>query len=121
MFLKDNKKRTRKKERVRKKISGTSDCPRLSVFRSLNNIYAQLVDDTKGATLLEASSLSKDVVEEIKSIKGKTSKSKVVGKLLAKRAVEKGIKSVVFDRNGYAYHGRIRAVAEGAREGGLKF
>ncbi len=121
MFLKDNKKRTRKKERVRKKISGTAECPRLSVFRSLNNIYAQLIDDTKGVTLLEASSLSKDVAEELKSAKGKTSKSKVVGKLVAKRAVEKGIKTVVFDRNGFAFHGRVKAVADGAREGGLKF
>ena len=121
MFLKDNKKRTRKKERVRKKISGTSECPRLSVFRSLNNIYAQLIDDTKGATLLEASSLSKDVAEQLKTAKGKVSKSKMVGQLLAKRAVEKGITKVVFDRNGFTFHGRIKAVAEGAREGGLKF
>lgn len=121
MFLKDNKKRSRKKERVRKKISGTAECPRLSVFRSLNNIYGQLIDDTKGVTLFEASSLSKDVVEELKNVKGKVSKSKLVGKLLAKRAVEKGIKSVVFDRNGFAFHGRVKAVADGAREGGLKF
>ena len=121
MFLKDNKKRTRKKERVRKKISGTSECPRLSVFRSLNNIYAQLIDDTKGATLLEASSLSKDVAEQLKTAKGKVSKSKMVGQLLAKRAVEKGITKVVFDRNGFTFHGRIKAVADGAREGGLKF
>ena len=121
MFLKDNKKRTRKKERVRKKISGTAERPRLSVFRSLNNIYAQLIDDAKGTTLLEASSLSKDVTEELKTAKGKVSKSKMVGQLLAKRAVEKGITSVVFDRNGFTFHGRIKAVADGAREGGLKF
>ena len=121
MFLKDNKKRLRKKARVRRKVSGTSETPRLSVFRSLNNIYAQVIDDTKGITLLEASSLSKDIVEELKSSKGKVSKSKLVGKLVAKKAVEKGIKEVVFDRNGFTYHGRIKAVAEGAREGGLKF
>lgn len=121
MFLKDNKKRTRKKERVRKKITGTQECPRLSVFRSLNNIYAQVIDDTKGVTLAEASSISKEVAEQIKSAKGKVSKSKFVGQLVAKKAVEKGITSVVFDRNGYNYHGRIKAVADGAREGGLKF
>lgn len=121
MFLKDNKKRTRKKERVRRKISGTAECPRLSVFRSLNNIYAQIIDDVKGVTLVEASSLSKDVTEELKSLKGKVSKSKLIGKLVAKRAVEKGISAVVFDRNGFNYHGRIKAVADGAREGGLKF
>ena len=121
MFLKDNKKRLRKKARVRRKVSGTAETPRLSVFRSLSNIYAQLIDDTKGVTLLEASSLSKDLAEEIKGSKGKVSKSKLVGKLLAKKAIEKGIKTVVFDRNGYTFHGRIKAVADGAREGGLKF
>ena len=92
MFLKDNKKRLRKKARVRRKVSGTAETPRLSVFRSLSNIYAQLIDDTKGVTLLEASSLSKDLAEEIKGSKGKVSKSKLVGKLLAKKAIEKGIK-----------------------------
>jgi large subunit ribosomal protein L18 len=121
MFLKDNKKRTRKKERVRKKIFGTTESPRLSVFRSLNNIYAQVIDDIKGVTIAEASTLSKEVAEEIKSVKGKVSKSKFVGKLVAKKAIEKGITSVVFDRNGYEFHGRIKSVADGAREGGLKF
>lgn len=121
MFYKDNKKRARKKARVRKLISGTPERPRLSVFRSLNNIYAQIIDDTTGKTLLEASSLSKELAEELKSAKGKTSKSKMVGKLVAKKAAEKGITTCVFDRNGYAFHGRIKSVAEGAREGGLKF
>ncbi len=121
MFLKDNKKRTRKKERVRRKITGTQERPRLSVFRSLSNVYAQVIDDTKGVTLVEASSISKEVADQIKDAKGKVSKSKFVGQLVAKRAVEKGITSVVFDRNGYNYHGRIKAVADGAREGGLKF
>lgn len=121
MFLKDNKKRIRKKVRVRSKISGTPERPRLSVFRSLNHIYAQLIDDTKGTTLVDASTKSKELAEELKTSKGKTSKSKLVGKLVAKRAVEKGITSVVFDRNGFTFHGRIKAVADGAREGGLKF
>jgi large subunit ribosomal protein L18 len=120
MFLKDNTKRTTKRARIRRKISGTSERPRLTVFRSLSNVYAQLIDDVKGTTLLEASSLSKELVEEIKNSKGKISKSKLVGKLIAKKAVEKGITSAVFDRSGYQYHGRIKAVAEGAREGGLK-
>jgi large subunit ribosomal protein L18 len=120
MFLRDNTKRTTKKARIRRKVSGTPERPRLTVFRSLSNIYAQLIDDTKGTTLLEASSLSKELTDEIKSSKGKVSKSKLVGKLIAKKATEKGITTVVFDRSGYQYHGRIKAVAEGAREGGLK-
>ncbi|MBI1938885.1 MAG: 50S ribosomal protein L18 [Ignavibacteriales bacterium] len=121
MFLKDNKRRIRKKARVRKKISGTLERPRFSVFKSLDHIYAQLIDDTKGVTLASASTKSKELAEELKNAKGKTSKSTLVGKLLAKIAVEKGITSVVFDRNGYTFHGRIKAVADGAREGGLKF
>ncbi|MFA3782847.1 50S ribosomal protein L18 [Melioribacteraceae bacterium 4301-Me] len=121
MFIKDNKIRERKKIRVRKKVFGTAERPRLSVFRSLNNIYAQLIDDTKGITLAAASSLSKEISGEIKTIKGKVQKGKLVGKLLAQKAAEKGIKTVVFDRSGYAYHGRVKAVAEGAREGGLQF
>jgi large subunit ribosomal protein L18 len=121
MFLKDNKKRIRKKIRVRKKISGTDARPRISVFRSLNNVYAQIIDDIKGVTLVEASTLSKELAEELKNAKGKISKSKLVGKLLAKKAIEKGITSVVFDRSGYNYHGRVQAIADGAREGGLKF
>jgi large subunit ribosomal protein L18 len=120
MFNRDNTKRATKKARIRRKISGTAERPRLTVFRSLNHIYAQIIDDTKGTTLLEASSKSKELVEEIKSSKGKISKSKLVGKLIAKRAVEKGITTAVFDRSGYQYHGRIKAVADGAREGGLK-
>jgi large subunit ribosomal protein L18 len=87
----------------------------------LNNVYAQLIDDSDGNTLVSASSLSKELLEEIKSSKGKVSKSKMVGKLVAKKALEKNISQVVFDRNGYRYHGRIKAIADGAREGGLKF
>lgn len=120
MFIKDTTHRATKKARIRRKISGTADRPRLSVFRSLNNMYAQLIDDVKGATLVEASSLSKDLAEELKNAKGKLVKSKAVGKLLAKKAAEKGITTAVFDRSGYQYHGRIKAVAEGAREGGMK-
>lgn len=112
-------KRAKHKMRIRKKITGTPDRPRLSVNRSLNNIYAQLIDDVNGITLVSASSISKDFPG--KKEKGKLWKSTEVGKLLAKNALEKSITNVVFDRCGYKYHGRIKAVAEGAREGGLKF
>lgn len=112
-------KRVKHKMRIRKKITGTPDRPRFSVTRSLNNVYAQLIDDVNGVTLVSASSLSKDFTK--KSEKGKLWKSTEVGKLLAKKALEKNINNVVFDRSGYKYHGRIKAVAEGAREGGLKF
>lgn len=121
MFLKDNKKRLRKKIRVRKKLSGTSERPRLAVYRSLDKIYAQIVDDSKGVTLVAASSLTNELAEELKGTKTKVAKSKLVGKYIAKIAIEKGIEAVVFDRSGYEYHGRIQALAEGAREGGLKF
>ncbi len=114
-------KRFKKKIKIRKKISGTSTTPRISVFRSLNQVYAQIIDDTSGTTLVASSSLSKDLAEEISKTSGKIEKSKIVGLNLAKKAVEKGITTVVFDRNGYKYHGRIKALADGAREGGLKF
>jgi large subunit ribosomal protein L18 len=114
-------KRLKNKIRIRKKISGTSDRPRVAVFRSLTQIYAQIIDDTKGVTLLSASSLSKDIKDDVQSAKTKIEKSKIVGKFLAEKAKEKGINSVVFDRGGYRYHGRVKAVAEGAREGGLQF
>lgn len=113
--------RTRSKIKIRKKMSGVADKPRLTVYRSLNNIYAQVIDDTTGKTLVSASSLSKEIVEDIKNAKSKTAKSKIVGGLVAKKAVENKISTVVFDRNGYRYHGRVQAVAEGAREAGLKF
>ncbi len=102
-------------------MSGTPEKPRLTIYRSLNQIYAQLIDDTSGRVLIGVSSLSKDVVESLKSTKGKVAKSKLVGAFLAKKAVEKNIALCVFDRNGYRYHGRVKAVADGAREGGLKF
>ncbi|WP_143307707.1 50S ribosomal protein L18 [Chitinophaga vietnamensis] len=104
--------------RIRKKISGTAKAPRLSVFRSNSDIYVQLIDDTNGTTLAAASSRDKD----IKAQKGtKTEKSKLVGAALATKAVALGITTCVFDRSGYLYHGRIKSVADGAREGGLQF
>jgi large subunit ribosomal protein L18 len=113
--------RTRRHLRIRRKVSGTSERPRLSVFRSLSHIYCQLVDDLSGRTLLSVSSQDKDLAESLKGAKGKVAKSKIVGKRLAERAKEKGIVSVSFDRSGYLYHGRVKAVADGAREGGLNF
>lgn len=121
MFKKDNKRREKIKVRVRKKIYGTTDKPRLSVYRSLNQIYAQIIDDDNGKTIASASSLSKEIAEQLKSTKGKIEKSKLVGNLIAKIALEKKITEVVFDRNGFRYHGRIKALADAAREGGLKF
>ena len=112
--------RKRRAKRVRKKIYGTIERPRLSVFRSLNNVNVQLIDDVKGVTLLGLSSSGSEI-EKMK-IKGtKTDISKAVGKLVAEKAKKKGIVKVIFDRSGYLYHGRVKAVAEGAREGGLEF
>jgi large subunit ribosomal protein L18 len=105
---------------VRNKISGTATCPRLNVFRSLNNIYAQVIDDETGTTLCSVSSISPELREKLAS-GSNTEAAKAVGELLAEKAKEKGITSVVFDRAGYLYHGRVKAVAEGARAGGLKF
>ena len=107
--------RAKKHRKIRSKISGTGSQPRLCVFRSLNNIHAQIIDDTAGHTLVAASSL------EIKGSKGNVETAGEVGKLIADKAVKAGINSVVFDRNGYIYHGRVKALAEGAREGGLEF
>ena len=116
----NNKSQARQKirYRIRKKVSGTSSIPRLSVFRSNSDIYAQLIDDATGVTLTGASSRQKDISAQKAP---KIDKSKMVGEAIAKKAVELGIEKVVFDRSGYIYHGRIKAVAEGAREGGLKF
>ena len=111
----------RAKRSLKKKIRGTSDRPRLVVFRSLKHIYGTIVDDSQGKTILQVASLNKDVADELKSVKGKTSVSKVVGMALAKKALEKNIQQVVFDRGGHLYHGRLKAFADGAREGGLKF
>ena len=106
--------------RLRKKISGTAACPRLNVFRSLGNIYAQVIDDEAGVTLVSANTLDKEINAEF-TYGGKVDAAKAVGVLVGKRALEKGIETVVFDRGGYIYHGRVQALAEGAREAGLKF
>ena len=104
--------------RVRKKISGTTELPRLCVFRSLKNIYAQIIDDTTGHTLVSASTLDAELKAQYG---GNKDAAKAVGALVAKKAAEKGITEVVFDRGGYVYHGRVAELADGAREGGLKF
>ena len=109
----------RRHRRVRRKITGTAERPRLVVYRSLNNLEGQIVDDTQGVTLLGLSTLSADVRSA--GDLSKTERGKAAGKLLAERAKEKGITRVVFDRGGYLYHGRVKAFAEGAREGGLEF
>ena len=109
------------KASIRKKISGTAQRPRLTVYRSLGHIYGQIIDDVAGKTLVATSSLEKEVKAELASAKSKKEKSLAVGKLLAKKALAKNIQHVVFDRNGYLYHGRVKALADGAREGGLKF
>jgi large subunit ribosomal protein L18 len=105
---------------VRKKISGTADRPRLNVYRSLTHIYGQVVDDTAGHTLASASTVDREVRSAVKGL-GKTEQARVVGQVLARRALEKGIKLVIFDRGGWLYHGRIKALAEGARKEGLEF
>ena len=107
--------------RIRRKVVGTANRPRLSVSRSLNHIEAQLIDDVARRSLLGLSSQSKAVQDRFSGITGKVEKSKVVGHLLAEKALQSGIKRVVFDRGGRLYHGRIKALAEGAREGGLEF
>ncbi|MEE6751543.1 50S ribosomal protein L18 [Pediococcus acidilactici] len=111
-----NKKRQRRHARIRSKISGTAECPRLNVYRSNKNIYAQVIDDVAGVTLVSASTLDSEI-----SGGSKTELASQVGALVAKRAVEKKIENVVFDRGGYIYHGRVQALAEAARENGLKF
>jgi large subunit ribosomal protein L18 len=113
--------RLRRKRRVRKKIEGTSERPRLSVFRSGKNIYAQIIDDTQGRTLVSASSLVKEIRENLPGGDQKYGVPKAVGLLLAKRAMEKGVTQVCFDRGAYLYHGRVKALAEACREGGLVF
>lgn len=137
-FREKRRGRERRHSRLRKRVMGTSERPRLSVYRSLKNIYAQLIDDREGRTLLSLSSLSKEVKrdgleigspspdekkkgEPPKGEKGKSRMSRLVGYLIAQKALEKGIQKVVFDRGGFLFHGRIKSLAEGAREGGLKF
>ena len=119
MVSKTNRKleRERRHTRVRTKISGTAECPRLCVFRSNTNVYAQIIDDTKGVTLVQASTLDK----EVKTKHSNKEAAKEVGTLVAKRALEKNIKTVVYDRGGYVYHGVVKELAEAAREAGLEF
>ena len=112
--------RFKRKKSIRKRISGTAERPRLSVFRSSKHIYAQLVDDIKGDTLISASSVEK-TVRDLPKFDSKVAMAEHIGKVLAERAKEKGIETVVFDRNGFLYHGRVKALSSGAREAGLKF
>jgi large subunit ribosomal protein L18 len=118
MALTKLERRVKIKMRVRKIVSGTADRPRMSVFRSNSEIYAQLIDDANGVTLLAASSKAKEIAGATGT---KTEKAALVGKLVAEKAIAAGITSVVFDRNGYLYHGRVKQLADAAREGGLKF
>ena len=112
--------RLKRKKRIRKKIAGTPQRPRLSVFRSARHIYAQIIDDLEGRTLMAASTVDTQAKEAPK-FENKVAAAKFVGKQIGKRALEKGIKEVVFDRNGFLYHGRIKSLSEGAREAGLIF
>jgi len=111
----------RAKRGLHKKLKGTTERPRLVIFRSLKHIYGTIVNDAEGTTILQVSSLNKEIADELKATKGKTNVSKIVGKALARKALEKNIQQVVFDRGGRLYHGRLKAFADGAREGGLKF
>ncbi len=115
-----NQERLRRHVRVRKKISGTAETPRMSVFRSLNHIYVQIIDDVKGVTLCSASTMEKELKAKVEGL-SKTDAAKAVGKAVGERAVALKIETVVFDRGGYLYTGRVQAVADGAREAGLKF
>ncbi|BAU24054.1 50S ribosomal protein L18 [Caldimicrobium thiodismutans] len=120
-------KRLRRKKRIRKKVLGTQERPRLAIFRSKKQIYAQVIDDLTGHTLIACSSLTPEVKEKLKElkekgeVKNKVEAAFIVGKFLAEKAKAKGIEKVVFDRGGYKYHGRVKALAEGARSGGLEF
>lgn len=114
------KARLQRHRRVRKHVSGSSTRPRLCVFRSLSHMYAQVIDDSSGSTLVSASTVDPGVIEQIQGMT-KTEKARIVGKVLAERAVEHGITLVVFDRGGYKYHGRVKALADAARKGGLEF
>lgn len=120
MALTKIERRARIRKRIRKQISGTAERPRMSLFRSNKQIYVQFVDDINGVTLASASSLDKEIIEECKGKSG-IEVSKIVGALAAKKALEKGVETVVFDRGGYLFHGRIKSVADAARQGGLKF
>ena len=120
MAIKSRAARKRRQRRIRMKLSGTAERPRLNVFRSLDHIYAQVIDDEVGQTLIAASTLDKELLSDLEG-KSKKEQATLVGKTIAERAQQAGIENVVFDRGGYLYHGRIKALADGAREGGLKF
>ena len=109
------------KSRIRKKIRGTTERPRLVIYKSLSHVYAQVVDDSQAKTLVACSSLTKDLKDSLGAIKGQREKAKSLGQHIAKLAIGKNITTVVFDRNGYLYHGIVKSLADGAREGGLKF
>lgn len=118
--IKKQKTRTQRKRRIRSNISGNSECPRMSVYRSLNHLYAQLIDDTTSKTILGVSTLSKELKGKLDKT-GNVAAARAVGELLAEKALETNIKKVVFDRNGFLYHGRVKALADGARAKGLEF
>ena len=118
---KKSENRNRIKTHIRKSVTGTSERPRLTVFKSLKHVYAQIIDDSANKTLVSVSDISKDVKGDFASVKGQKNISKKVGILVAQKAIASNIKQVVFDRNGYLYHGVVKAMADGAREGGLKF
>ncbi len=122
-MIKDRRKvrRLGVKRRIRKKIRGTSERPRLVVFRSISHLYVQVVDDSVAKTLVACSSISKDLKESLSAVKSQREKAKTLGQQVARMAIEKNIKTVVFDRNGYQYHGVVKSLADGAREGGLTF
>ncbi|HAE41571.1 MAG TPA: 50S ribosomal protein L18 [Clostridiales bacterium] len=115
-----NKNRQKRHYKMRNKIQGTPERPRLNVFRSSSNIFVQVIDDTKGLTIAAASTLDKDIKEKVNGL-NKTEAAKIVGQEIAKKSIDKGIEAVVFDRGGYLYHGRVKSLADGARESGLKF
>lgn len=119
-LIKKREQRERRQRRIRARVVGSPERPRLNVFRSLDNIFAQVIDDTAGVTLVSASTIDKQIRAQVEG-KTKTESAKIVGQILAARAKEAGIAKVVFDRGGYRYHGRVAALAEGAREGGLEF
>ena len=120
MSEQSRKARKRRHRRVRKKVSGTAGRPRMNIFRSLQHIYVQVIDDEMGHTLASASTVDAQVQERINGL-DKTAQARVVGQVLAERAMDKGVTKVVFDRGGYKYHGRVKALAEGSRQGGLEF
>jgi len=120
-FTSRSEARLKRKSRVRKNVKGTPEKPRLSIFKSAKHIYAQIIDDSQALTLIDASSLSKDIQEQIQGKGGNKEGAVLVGQAIAERALKKGIKTVVFDRNGFLYHGRLKALADSAREKGLQF